>query len=664
MKTTNQNDLQLRRLTIFSSGVGYYEYGGEAEGDRELVLPFGKNAVNDVLKSLVIANPGASPSVSYHSQQTLEKTLKGLSIDLCGNGYLIALLDSLKGAEIEVLCPTPLKGKIMLAEYRLKRESNAVDEYSAYLSLLTDKGVRVVSLQEISGFTFGDPQIQADADRALDLIRAERDADTISLAVRLPGQNARKISLSYVVPAPVWKVSYRLDLSRENPFLQGWAIVDNDSSMEWEEVELALVTGRPVSFIQNLYAPYHLSRPTIPLAIAGYAKAQTYEGGYPPAPPQPMAAASAYYEMDELAAVDEDWGGGYEKALVAEAVPSYGRDEMASGRAAGEQFEYTIKDKVSLARQQSAMLPLVEGAVSAKKMLFYRADGGRRPAKHPAIGAELVNDTGMKLPAGPITVYDGGTYAGDALIEFFPEGEKRFISYGEDLSVKCWFDETWEKNSQIVAFEHGMVIHKGHYTRCFEYVFTNASRETKRLVVEQPIHSPSARLTSPECMEKTSTDYRFELELPPGELRFKAYEEEPLCERVVVSEISVHTLLDYASNQEIAPPVRAELQRVAKLGQKLVAEKDKLAELNSQLERLYAEQERLRKNLEAAGNQTQQGQAYLKRLAASEDEITATNTALTKAMQAEKTAREEYFAYIKAEYAENGYVFDESTREW
>ena len=45
---------------------------------------------------------------------------------------------------------------------------------------------------------------------------------------------------------------------------------------------------------------------------------------------------------------------------------------------------------------------------------------------------ELANSTGLYLMQGPITVFDGGTYAGDARISDLPAGDKRLISYSLD----------------------------------------------------------------------------------------------------------------------------------------------------------------------------------------------------------------------------------------
>jgi len=206
-------EMQLRRLSLFSSGVGFFEHCGEVKGSAEFALPFNKNAVNDVLKSIVINDPDASPTVTYHSEDTLLRTLKGLSIDLHSKDCVAELLNSLKGAEIEVLTPSPVRGRILLVEFRYAHDSNTalsdICDRDAYVSLFTPQGVRVISLKEISGFVFTDKKINDDANRALDLILQSRDSDTRNLTVKLDGTKERKVSLSYVMPTPIWKVSVK-----------------------------------------------------------------------------------------------------------------------------------------------------------------------------------------------------------------------------------------------------------------------------------------------------------------------------------------------------------------------------------------------------------------------------------------------------------------------
>jgi hypothetical protein len=644
--------------------VGFFEHSGRISGPTAFTLPFHLSAVNDVLKSLVITespggNPGASgqgrgPSVSYPAEAALNRTLQSLRVDLSGNPGMAELFNSLRGAEIEVSAPGAIGGRIIGVEYRPGRiggfGGDEAAEREAYLSLLTPQGIRVIGLKEIASFSFRDPELNADLNRALDLIMASRDEEIRNLRVDLPGGGNRDLVLSYVIPTAVWKVSYRLDLSREKPLLQGWAIVDNDGDTDWEGVELSLVTGRPVSFVQNLYAPYHLARPVLPLAIAGTARAETYDSGWgagslsttaqKAAAPRAPVPAPAMQAEESMAMADME-----ESPLLNRSYTlAGGTNTAASGADLGDQFEFTLKGPVSLARRQSAMLPLIEGTLEARKAVIFsgaKALGGG--SVHPAIGVELTNTTGMKLPAGPITVYDGGAYAGDALVEFFPAGEKRFISYGEDLSVS---GSLIASNTRIIS---AVTIRGGVMTlnrkQGYEKVYTlkNTSGEAKRLILEHPLTGGAALTEPASFQERTSSLYRFEGTLPAeGEFTLTVREELPLSERIVLAQLRPESLAAYASNQEIPPAARRALQGAMDLKQRADKAQTDLSALENQKNRLVSEQERIRRNLEAAGSGTQQGQEYLRRLVLTDGDIDKLQAAIE---EAEKTLRGALQAY-------------------
>jgi hypothetical protein len=414
-------------------------------------------------------------------------------------------------------------------------------------------------------------------------------------------------------------------------------------------VELSLVTGRPVSFIQNLYPPYHLTRPELPLAIAGTAEARTYDSGWGSDPEG--SAAAGVDERPERKNLFLDRALAYDQSEPAPAPrQSAAGVETPRGEAAGDQFEFTLTKPVTLARQQSAMLPLVEGVIRAEKTLVFsgsRAAGGG--IIHPALGAELVNTTGTRLPAGPITVYDGGTYAGDALIAFFPEGEKRIISYGEDLSVtgSAGFSSASAISAVRVIGGVMTINRKRGYQRV--YTIKNASGETKSLIIEHPV-TGGADLTEPAAFdERTDTLYRFTRTLPArGELVFTVREESPLSEEIILSQLRFDSFVSYASNQEIPAPVRAALERAVELRREADEAEKAQAELENQRTRLIAEQDRIRRNLEAAGNQTPQGQDDLKRLVSMDGEIDALTVRVDTAAAAARTARGAYDRYLTA----------------
>jgi hypothetical protein len=649
------SELALRRIALFSSGVGFFEhYGNIAPFTAGINLPFDAAAVNDVLKSLVINDPAStSVSVRYASEDTLWRTLRSLRIDLSGSVGIAEILNSLRGAELEVTAPSPIRGRIIGVEYRQSAMGGQPwlpPAMEAWLSLFTPQGIRVIAITDIASFRFIDESINSDLNRALDLIMTSRDESTRNLLVTMDGAESRNVSLSYVIPAPVWKVSYRLDLSGAEPFLQGWAIVDNDSDTDWKDVELSLVIGRPVSFIQNLYPPYRVFRPVLPLAIAGIADGRAHESGYNLAITDQARSTMMMRAMPEMEVQRDQARGDNLWGPAPQAAPAVAGGTMltAASAAAGDQFLFTLRNPVSLERRQSAMLPLVEGTVKAERTLVF--SGARALSGltiNPEISAELTNTSGMRLPAGPITVYDGGIYAGDALIEFFPENERRLISFGEDLSVTGNLTSSTSRNITAVNISGGVMIISRRLSHERTYTIRNASEEAKRIIIEHPVTS-GAELAEPRnADDRTATLYRFNRNLPAREtLTFNVREETPLSERITLAQLRPETFLSYATNQEIPANVRAVLNRAIELRRIADEATTAQAQLESQLSRLISEQDRIRRNLEAAGNQSPQGQEYLRRLAALDNDIDSLNSRIDTAIQETQRTRREYENYL------------------
>ena len=636
-----QNQIPLRRVVILTSGLAYYEHSGSISGDASINIPFRLDAVNDALKTLIVSDPSSvNPSVTYQSEQTLFQTLRSLQIDFSDEPGLAQILSRLRGAEVEIASPTPYTGRIAGIEYRPVASSYMMIN-EPWLLLSTTAGMRPFNLNEISSVVFKDPAIEQDVNRALDLIAASRNSFSRQLTVNLPGSGGRDVTISYVIPSPVWKVSYRLDLGAQRPLFQGWAIVDNDSDNDWNNVELSLVAGRPVSFIQNLYPPYYVSRPVLPLSIAGTAEAATYGRGYDTASDAAKAMAESSVMMDMYMAQEAPAERGRVLAASPSANLTGGVVETAAGSEAGGQFEFTIKNPVSLNRRMSAMLPLVESAIEARKLLIYSGTG-----RYPRLGAEITNSSGMKLPAGPITVYDGGVYAGDALIEFWNENEKRLISFGEDLSVTAAVGDTNTRAVSSVNVAGGVMTINRSLTFIKTYTFINSGSVSKSLVVEHN-KTTQTELVSPQAAEQTAAAYRFNVTLPANrETVLAVSEQRPISERITLLSQRPETLLSYSTNQEIPAGVRQALQRAVELKQAADAADTAVKAVEAERNRITTDQDRIRRNLEAAGSQTQQGQEYLRRLVALDGEIDTLTANLDKANTSAKAAQEAYVNYL------------------
>ncbi|MDR0408882.1 MAG: DUF4139 domain-containing protein [Spirochaetaceae bacterium] len=664
--TADETRLPLKKISIFSSGVSYFEHRGPISPEAALTLNFNSGTVNDALKSLVINDPEAAlPDITYQSETTLIRTLRSLKINLSGNPGMAGILSSLKGEEIQMTASTPapatLEGRIVAVETSpvFLRGGEGGGEPSITIS--TPNGIRMIKLKDIQSLNFKNAAINADLIRALDIIRSSNNGDMKTLNISLSGKSRRDIGISYVIPSPVWKVSYRLEINGGGKsLLQGWAIIDNDGDIDWTDVEISLVTGRPVSFIQNLYPPYYVNRPVLPLAIAGAAEARTYESGYGGRDQTvedsfDMARGDSAFEI----AADEEALAPRPQAMAARALssrtsnavsPYGGALDTARGADAGDQFEFTLKNPVTLARQQSAMLPLVEGTFDAEKTLVFSGQRAMTGVTlHPAISVRITNNSGMKLPAGPVTVFDGGVYAGDALIEFLPEGEKRIISYGDDLSVSGVVISSFKRVIDAVTASRGVMTLSRKNINERIYTIRNSARSAKKLVIEHPV-TRGAALTEPAKFdEQTATLYRFSLDLAAGAtLNFPVIEETPVFETINLSGLSDAAFAAFSSNAEI--PEKARKAFAAALALKRGADEaaKKLSELEAQRVRLTADEERIRNNIEAAGKESPQGQEYLLRLAGQDAAIEAQNTAIDAARAELAEAEKAYKDYLNA----------------
>jgi hypothetical protein len=150
----------------------------------------------------------------------------------------------------------------------------------------------------------------------------------------------------------------------------------------------------------------------------------------------------------------------------------------------GNPARFVIEEQVSLPRQQSAMIPILEQPIEATRVSIYNQ---RVQAKHPLFGLKMKNNSKQSLMQGPIAVYDDEQYAGDARILDLQPGEERFVSYAIDIGTEVVpFDKVVPAPEMTARMENGtlQVQYKLRTTRT--YVIKNRSPESRKVVIEQP----------------------------------------------------------------------------------------------------------------------------------------------------------------------------------
>ncbi len=386
-----------------------------------------------------------------------------------------------------------------------------------------------------------DPDLNQELGRYLNLVGSARAKDMRQMTITASGTGEREVMVSYISEVPVWKSTYRIVLPRDaslKPLLQGWAIVDNTVGEDWKDVELSLVAGAPQSFIQNISQPIYMRRPTVALPTTAMLTPQTHEGtveaeNLPAAPAPPVLAGagggggygvgSGASRPKALKAAPrsmyESMGAAQERVEVtSEAQPENAYEALdggvseASGAQAGDLFSYNLKQHITVLKNQSALVPIVQSKIDAEKVTIWNARD-----KFPLRALWLNNTTGLTLDGGTFNIIESDEFAGEGIFAELKPGERRLLSYAADTAVRI---TTADENKAMPATR--IVIAKGLMKITLEqrgkrtYTIHNADTSERAVVLEHPVR-PGWKLTDGTKPEETTASfYRFRVKVAAG----------------------------------------------------------------------------------------------------------------------------------------------------
>lgn len=649
-------DLALKRVMLSSGGLGYFEYEASVDGDATLKLTVSLGQVDDVLKSLVVYDDkGSVGGLSLPGREPLAQAFKDLPFDQNSLGSPAELLQTLKGAQVTVGGSRSISGRIVSVE----EDSVALPDNKGMVkrtrvTLYTDRGLQQFILEDAENLQFADAALRDKVGQALVAIQGNRakDARTIDLAVR--GQGRRTVRVAYIVEAPVWKASYRLTLGADpaaaRSALQGWAVVENLSGQDWKDVELTLVSGRPVAFHQALYNAYYVTRPEVPVEIAGRLMPGIDRGGVTAdqqrAKSMPMPAPAPYRAQQERSV-----------GAPAMAPPPPPPAELAT---AAEQIEasdaatqviFKFPRAVSVENGRTLSIPIVDRQVPAARLALYQADTA---ARNPLAAIRLTNDGESGLPPGIITLYErdkGGyvSYVGDARLSGFPVGETRLLAYALDEKIIIERDVAQTDRVASGTIANGALRLSRVVRQTTVYRVRGPAKEPRQLVVVQR-RLPGWTLTRPESkdVELSEGNYRIPFQLPGGKQTqtFEVVQEQTQQQEIRLVESAAEQIRVYAQAREFDAKTREALTRVLQLQQAAAEAQRKVAQVDAERQAIVQEQARLRENLARVPANSDLQRRYLATLDKQETDLEALANRRADAEKSAEAAREALRTYV------------------
>jgi hypothetical protein len=683
--------LPIGQIVLFSSGVGYFQREGTVEDSARVDLSFPVQDINDLLKSMVVRDHdgGVVSTVSYDSNAPVEKTLKSFAINLNGNPSFAGILSQARGEKVEVVLqqtsatqPGTLNGTVVGIETQHQAAAKDGAVSVEFLNLWCTDGMHSVKLNEVQRIRFLNPVLDGEFRKALETLAQSHDTQKKAVSLNFVGEGKRRVTVGYVVENPIWKTSYRLVLPKDKedkPFLQGWAVVENPTDEDWKDCRMALVSGRPISFQMDLYTPLFVPRPVVepelfaslrPVAYSGNLNADRngVAAALPPAAPEAAAllaldaATEKLHEGKDRKATKAPLGdiyyavgnanGEMKKALEQQMQLGRGVNSVATASKLGDFFQYVIDKPVSLPRQKSALLPIVNKDVEGTRLSIYNE---HTQAKFPLLGLRLKNTSGLHLMQGPITVFEGSNYAGDARILDLQPKEERLLSYAVDLGTEV---------NPVAASDNGRytmvkavkgVLHTT--TKLKEtktYTIKNRNEEERKVLIEHPVRN-DFKLVDEKAkpVEVASDVYRFEVKVPAGKTETQVVtEERVLNEQVQLSNFNDDQIRLFLNNPVTSEKVRKGLKEALDLRWAVAKTQREAAEQQKQLKVITDDQTRLRANLKEMPSTAAAYQRYLDKFDAQETQIEKYQEEIKKLQETEfkqKKELEDFLASFSAE---------------
>ncbi len=692
---TAKPNLPIRRVILYSNGVAYFERRGQVNGNAEVNLPFKQSQVDDVLKSLVVLDLGKGRigAVSYNSSAPpaarLAENPFSIEAGTRTNGKeedgeaesasgLAGVLSQLQGAHVLVTTATrSVSGAIITVEERESRiDADKPPVVTQSLILASESGdISKFNLDEIRSVKLLDEGARHDIKEFADTSASARRRDAKTISVTSDGAGARDLLVSYTVAAPIWKTTYRVVLDSDGkPFFQGWAIVDNISDEDWTEVSLSLFSGSPVSFIQPIQQPLYRYRPVIPLSEDLQLTPQVYDTGVG----EGRGVGSGYGPREGGVAGGVAGGvpggvvggvpGGRVAGISAGEVPPLKPEPKtalsdlmtsedssiqtaATGKAVGDLFEYRIDQLVTVRRNRSALIPILQTRMQGERVSIYNESAQK---DRPMSGILLKNTSPLTLEGGSLTVIEGDAYAGETLMERLKPGEERFISFALDLGTLITARSKADREPAFFVRILDGVLQAHYYkTTSKIYTITNQTDKPRTVFVEHPILEKwTLSKDTPRPVEKTAAHYRFRLEVAPrSTVELPVTEQQTLMDTYALTDMNTNYLETFVSRKYIDDATRTALEKIIEIKSKIAAVGNRLAAANTETAEISADQARLRENIKALKDTAETKQLIARYVAKANEQETRLE-AITKekraALDEGKKLQEEFNAAIRA----------------
>jgi hypothetical protein len=239
----------------------------------------------------------------------------------------------------------------------------------------------------------------------------------------------------------------------------------------------------------------------------------------------------------------------------------------------GDLFEYKVQDRVTIHKNQSALVPILQARMDAEKVSVWN------PAENRALRALWVENTsGLTLDGGSFNVLEEDAFAGEGLMDAIKPGEKRLLSYAADLGLLVDAkQETDQQRVTRIAILRGAMFQSTEEQQEKAYIIRNRDTSIRTVIIEHPAREGWKLMDGEQPAESTTSYHRFRVTVEPQKtVKLVVKEHHPLTNRYELANLTDDQITYFLSQKTINPQVERALRRVA-------AAKDDIAAFDTQI---------------------------------------------------------------------------------
>lgn len=605
-------DAPVKDVTLFEAGLA--EITREAGAEDEIILRVPLKDIDDVLKSLLVRGEGVSGArVTLAGPDPVADAFAALPFPPAAATDLATLLRSVPGLEVSVsrLGEEPSTGVVM----NVGETCTDAEGCRMVVTLVDDAQVTSHVIGDGVEISILDPEIALALRTGLSALRQATAGDTRQIEVNLRGEEIDDAALSYVITAPGWRTAYRALVRPDGVNLQAWAVIENATGEDWNDIRLTLSSGSPRTISANLFSRNWQAR-------EDFGNATT-------------APASTKLDRNSDAISFAESAGALPTPAAATPVAPIAAATVLSPETVDSRF--TFDEPINIPAGQMMSMPFLAETIDVDDILLWRG-ALRDRAGNPTLQFEITNRLRVRLPAGIMTVSneDRG-YIGDAQVPVVAPGETRAIHYGEDRKIGVEESVSVEQQRVSAVLVDGVLRVDMENRRTSTYAVTVHAGDESEITVDHPVQtgwrsvlsaqsSADGALVGSERIDENAGRW-LRVVVPvaatsgaPGTATVLIDDVQPVFESIALGSLDAETFL-YWSGEVDTSEDRAFLAEAARIAGDLETARNDLARAEASYERLVAEQNRVRDLLSSIEGVSATYDQYVRQIRGSEDAI-------------------------------------------